>query len=120
MIEPRRESPHDEEAAMSPKTKPQDRKTPKRGNPARKATTGFTDEERAAIREYAKEKRAAAKGGASAADGEADVLKKIAEMSPSDRQIAKKIHAIVKENAPELAPRTWYGMPAYAKDGKVV
>ncbi|MCV0403873.1 MAG: DUF1801 domain-containing protein [Chloroflexi bacterium] len=78
---------------------------------------GWTDEERAAMKEHAKElKKAAGKKG----DGEADVLEKIAEMPDSDRAMAERIHAIVKESAPELTSRTWYGMPAYAKDGKVV
>src|SRR4051794_18248056 len=72
---------------------------------------GFTAEEKAAMRERAKE----AKG-----TGESDVLEKIAEMEDEDRVMAERLHAIVTENAPELAPRTWYGMPAYAKDGKVV
>jgi uncharacterized protein YdhG (YjbR/CyaY superfamily) len=79
-------------------------------------TKGFTAEERAAMRERAREMKAA-KGKA---DGEKDVLAKIAEMPDSDRKIAERIHAIVKSAAPDLSPRTWYGMPAYAKDGKVV
>jgi uncharacterized protein YdhG (YjbR/CyaY superfamily) len=81
-----------------------------------KASKGFTDEERAAMRERAKELKAPA----GKADGESDILAKIAEMPKSDRVMAERIHAIVKASAPELAPRTWYGMPAYAKDGKVV
>ncbi len=80
---------------------------------------GFTDEERAAMRERAEEVKAAKRRGGKA-DGEADVLAKIAEMPASDRALAERVHAIVKANAPGLAPRTWYGMPAYAKDGKVV
>ena len=80
-------------------------------------TKGFTDEERNAMRERAKELKAA-KGKA---DGERDVLAKIAEMPTSDRAIAERLHAIVKDTAPDLSPRTWYGMPAYANgDGKVV
>jgi uncharacterized protein YdhG (YjbR/CyaY superfamily) len=78
--------------------------------------TGFTAEEKAAMKERARELRAE-KGKA---DGEADVLAKIAEMPQSDRVMAERIHAIVKANAPDLVPRTWYGMPAYAKDGKVL
>ena len=74
----------------------------------------FTAEERAAMRERAKERKAA-KG-----DGEGDVLAKIAEMQGSDRALAERVHAIVTASAPALSPRTWYGMPAYAKDGKVV
>jgi uncharacterized protein YdhG (YjbR/CyaY superfamily) len=82
-----------------------------------KASKGFTDEEKAAMRERAREVKAA-RGGK--ADGESDVLAKIAEMPEADRAMAERIHAIVKASAPELSPRTWYGMPAYAKDGKVV
>jgi uncharacterized protein YdhG (YjbR/CyaY superfamily) len=83
---------------------------------AKKATEGFTAEEKAAMRERAREAKAEAAGKA----GESDVLAKIAEMPKADRVMAERIHAIVKAVAPELAPRTWYGMPAYAKDGKVV
>jgi uncharacterized protein YdhG (YjbR/CyaY superfamily) len=83
---------------------------------AGKASKGFTAEERAAMRERAKELKASK----SKADAERDVLEKIAEMPKSDRAMAKRLHAIVKDSAPELAPRTWYGMPAYAKDGKVL
>jgi uncharacterized protein YdhG (YjbR/CyaY superfamily) len=88
-----------------------------------KSTTakGFTDEERAAMRERAQEVKAARRGPrAGKADGEADVLAKIAEMQGPDRAMAERLHAIVKASAPALTPRTWYGMPAYAKDGKVV
>ena len=80
----------------------------------------WSDEERAAMKAHAKEMKAAARRGKEAADGESDVLAKIAEMPDSDRAIAERIHAIVKASAPILAPKTWYGMPAYAKDGKVV
>jgi uncharacterized protein YdhG (YjbR/CyaY superfamily) len=79
---------------------------------------GFTAEERTAMRERAQELKAGARRGK--ADGETDVLAKIAEMPEPDRTIAKRLHAIVKASAPDLSPRTWYGMPAYAKDGKVV
>src|SRR4051812_31486669 len=83
----------------------------------KKATSnGFTKEEKAAMRERAKELKAER----SAADSEKDVLAKIAEMPKSDRTKAERIHAIVKASAPDLTSRTWYGMPAYAKDGKVV
>jgi uncharacterized protein YdhG (YjbR/CyaY superfamily) len=81
-----------------------------------KASKGFTDEERAAMRERARELKA----GAGKADGESDVLAKIAEMPKPDRAMAERLHAIIKASAPALSPRTWYGMPAYAKDGKVV
>jgi uncharacterized protein YdhG (YjbR/CyaY superfamily) len=83
----------------------------------RKASEGFTAEERAAMKERAKELKAQK----TRADGEADVLAKIAEMPKADRVLAEKIHGIVKASAPGLAPKTWYGMPAYAnEDGKVV
>src|SRR5436190_15975647 len=82
---------------------------------AKKASKGFTAEEQAAMKDRARELKGAAKG-----DGEGDVLAKIAEMPKADRTMAERLHAIVKASAPELAPRTWYGMPAYAKEGKVV
>jgi uncharacterized protein YdhG (YjbR/CyaY superfamily) len=87
-----------------------------------KKTKGFTDEERAAMKERARELKAAARRGprAGKADGESAVLAKIAEMPEPDRAIAKRLHAIVKASAPALSAKTWYGMPAYAKDGKVV
>ena len=86
-----------------------------------KASKGFTDEERAAMRERAQELKAAApRPRADKADGESDVLAKIAEMPEPDRAMAERLHAIIKASAPDLSPRTWYGMPAYAKDGKVV
>jgi hypothetical protein len=96
--------------------------------PARSTTTigktfkGFTDEERAAMKERAKELKAAARRGprADKADGESAVLAKIAEMPEPDRAIGERLHAIIKASAPALSPRTWYGMPAYALDGKVV
>jgi uncharacterized protein YdhG (YjbR/CyaY superfamily) len=87
-----------------------------------KASKGFTDEERAAMRERVQELKAGARRGSRAgkADGESDVLAKIAEMPEPDRAMAERLHAIIKASAPALSPRTWYGMPAYAKDGKVV
>lgn len=84
------------------------------------AGDGFTDDERAAMKERAKELKAAARSGAKRADGEADLLAKIAEMPEPDRVMAQRIHEIVSELAPQLDPKTWYGMPAYARDGKVV
>jgi uncharacterized protein YdhG (YjbR/CyaY superfamily) len=81
-----------------------------------KKSEGFTAEERAAMRERAQELKAEAHR----ADGESDVLAKIAQMPQPDRAMAKRLHEIVKASAPELSPKTWYGMPAYAKDGKVV
>ena len=90
--------------------------------PLDKTSKGFTDEERAAVRERAQELKAAARRGprAGKTDGESDVLAKIAEMPEPDRAMAERLHAIIKASAPALSPRTWYGMPAYAKDGKVV
>ena len=81
-----------------------------------KKSKGFTAEERAAMRERAKEQKAEAQR----ADGERAVLAKIAEMHGPDRAMAERLHEIVKASAPDLSPKTWYGMPAYAKDGKVV
>jgi len=83
---------------------------------------GFSDEERAAMKEHAQELKTAARRGrrAAKADGETDVLAKIAEMPESDRLLGERLHAVIKASAPALSPRTWYGMPAYAKDGKVV
>jgi uncharacterized protein YdhG (YjbR/CyaY superfamily) len=85
---------------------------------------GFTEEERDAMKERAQELKSATRGGARAAkaeaDGEADVLAKIAEMAEPDRVMGERIHAIVKANAPVLSPKLWYGQPAYARDGKVV
>ncbi len=83
---------------------------------------GFTAEERAAMKERAQELKAAARRGprADKADGESAVLAKIAEMPEPDRTMAERLHAIIKASAPVLSPKTWYGMPAYAKDGKVV
>ena len=84
---------------------------------AAKASKGFTDEERAAIRDRAKE----AKAEAARADGESELRARIAEMAESDRAMAERVHALITANAPALAPKTWYGMPAYAdKDGKIV
>jgi uncharacterized protein YdhG (YjbR/CyaY superfamily) len=82
---------------------------------------GFTAEERAAMKERAAELRAAGKKGAKKADGLQAVLERIAEMAPEDRALAERVHATVTATAPELLPKTWYGMPAYAnEDGKVV
>ena len=81
---------------------------------------GFTDEERAAMKERAQELKAEARANRNKADGERDVLAAIAAMKGKDRAMAKRLHAIVKASAPALSPKTWYGMPAYAKDGKVV
>src|SRR5438034_1588668 len=96
--------------SMSPKTD------------TRKSAKGFTDEERAAMKERVQELKAEARRGprAKQADGESDVLAKIAEMPKPDRAMAERLHAIIKASAPALLPRTWYGMPAYAKDDHVV
>ena len=85
-----------------------------------KATKGFTAEERAAMKERAQEVKAEARANRDRAAGESDVLAKIAEMTGPDRTMAERIHAVIKASAPDLSPRTWYGMPAYARDGKVV
>jgi uncharacterized protein YdhG (YjbR/CyaY superfamily) len=80
---------------------------------------GFTEDERSAMKERANEMKAGTRRGAKA-DTEADVLAKIAEMSEFDRVLAERLHAVVRANAPALTPKLWYGMPAYARDGKVV
>jgi len=86
---------------------------------AKRPVDGFSEEERAAMKEAVRERRAPPRPGT--ADGEHDVLEKIAGMAPSDRAMAERIHAIVRTNAPMLNPRTWYGMPAYANaEGRVV
>jgi uncharacterized protein YdhG (YjbR/CyaY superfamily) len=86
-----------------------------------KKSDGFTTEERAAMKERAKELKAEARANKKKAEGESDVLAKIAEMQGPDRAMAERLHEIVKTSAPELSPKTWYGMPAYAdKDGKIV
>lgn len=85
-----------------------------------KKSEGFTDEERDAMKERAKELKAEARASKDRAAGERDVLAKIAEMPEPDRVMAERIHEIVEASAPELSPKTWYGMPAYAKDGKIV
>ncbi len=83
-------------------------------------TAGFTDDEQAAMKERTKELKAEARAKKNKAEGESDLLAKIAEMSEPDRSMATRIHTIITANAPDLWPKTWYGMPAYAKDGKVV
>lgn len=86
-----------------------------------KASTVFTDEERAAMREYVQEKKAASSGPrAGKAGDESAVLEKIATMPAPDRKLGERLHAIIKASAPQLSPKLWYGMPAYAKDDKVV
>lgn len=83
-------------------------------------TKGFTAEEQAAMKERARELKAEAKAGKLKADGEAELLAKVAEMPAAEQQMARRVHAIVTTTAPTLTPKTWYGMPAYARDGKVV
>jgi uncharacterized protein YdhG (YjbR/CyaY superfamily) len=97
-------------------------KPAKRTTASGKKAPGFTAEERAAMKDRSQELKTAARRGrgAAKADGESDLLAKIAEMPEPDRVKAERIHAIVQASAPELSPRTWYGMPAYAKDGNVV
>ena len=89
-------------------------------NSAKKSAEGLTDEERAALKARAQELKAARRPAASEADGEADVIAKIAEMPEPDRTLVERLHAIIKASAPMLVPRTWYGIPAYAKEGDVV
>ena len=105
---------------MRPKKETQ--KSAKSATVTGKAVKGFTDEERVAIKERAQELKAEALRGphAKKADGEGDVRAKIAEMPEPDRAMAEQLHAIIKASAPALSPRTWYGMPAYAKDRNVV
>jgi uncharacterized protein YdhG (YjbR/CyaY superfamily) len=103
---------------MSPKKDTQ--KSAKSTTAINKKVKGFTDEERAAMKERAKELKAEARANTNKAEGESDVLAKIAEMPEPERAMAKRLHEIIKASAPVLSPKTWYGMPAYTKDGKVV
>jgi uncharacterized protein YdhG (YjbR/CyaY superfamily) len=89
-------------------------------SPAKKDNSGITAEEKEAVKAWRREVQAARKGKQSAAEAEAEVLAAIAAMAPEDRALAEKVHQLVTAAAPGLAPRTWYGMPAYAKDGKVI
>lgn len=93
--------------------------SPKKDNPNAEGA-GFTAEERAAMKERARELKAEARASKNKAEGENDLLAKIAEMDEPERSMAARLHAIIQEVAPQLAPRTWYGMPAYARDGQVV
>ena len=101
---------------MSPKKDAQN--TAETATPAKKKYVGFNDEERAAMKDYLKEKKAAATGEQDEVMGESAVLEKIAEMEETDRAMATRLHALIKASAPDLSPRLWYGMPAYYKDGK--
>ena len=97
------------------------KKSAKSTTPTGKTAAGFTDEERAAMKARAQELKAEARANKDKAEGEKDVLAKIAEMREPERAMAERLHAIIKANAPALSPKTWYGMPAYAnKDGKIV
>ena len=91
-----------------------------KGKQASAKSEGFTADEKAAMRERAKELKAEARRGKDRAAGESDLLEKIAEMPKGDRDMATRLHAIVTKTAPDLMPKTWYGMPAYARDGKIV
>ena len=102
---------------MSPK---KDIKSAESTTAINEKSKGFTDEERAAMKERARELKAEARAKKDKAEGESAVLAKIAEMPEPDRAMAERLHAIIKASAPALSPKTWYGMPAYAKDGKVV
>jgi uncharacterized protein YdhG (YjbR/CyaY superfamily) len=95
------------------------RRSAKRTRPTKKYE-GFTDQEKAAMKERARELKAEARADRDRAAGERDVLAKIAEMPEPDRSMAERLHEIIKASAPDLSPKTWYGMPAYAKEGKVV
>jgi uncharacterized protein YdhG (YjbR/CyaY superfamily) len=97
-------------------------KSTQRTSASNKKSKGFTDEERSAMKERAQEVKAEARRGprAGKANGESDVLAKIAEMPEQDRAMAERLHALIKASAQDLSPKTWYGMPAYAKGGKVV
>ena len=99
---------------------PGTKKSTKGASATDKTANVFTAEERDAMKERAREQKAAAKRGTDAAAGENDVLAKIAEMPEPDRAMGERLHAIVTASAPGLMPKTWYGMPAYARDGKVV
>jgi len=101
-----------EEISMSPKKEMQ--------KSTKSTTAGFTDEERAAMKDRAQELKAEARANKNKAAGESDLLAKIAEMPEPDRRMASRLHEIITESAPDLWPKTWYGMPAYARDGKVV
>jgi len=103
---------------MSPKNEAQ--KSAKSTSAINKKSNGFTDEEKAAMKERARELKAEARADKNKAEGEKELLAKIAEMPEPDRSMAERIHAIIKASAPNLWPKTWYGIPAYARDGKVV
>jgi uncharacterized protein YdhG (YjbR/CyaY superfamily) len=103
---------------MSPKKETQE--SARSATATNKKSKGFTDEERAAMKARAQELKAEARANKNKADGETDVLATIAAMPEPDRAMAKRLHEIIKASAPALSPKTWYGMPAYARDGKIV
>jgi uncharacterized protein YdhG (YjbR/CyaY superfamily) len=103
---------------MSPKKKTQE--SARRTTATSKMSKGFTDEERAAMKARAQELKAESRANKNKADGENDVLAAIAAMPEPERTMAQRLHEIIKASAPALSPKTWYGMPAYARDGKVV
>ena len=103
---------------MSPKKETQE--SAKRATAINKKSKGFTDEERAAVKARARELKAEERASKNKADGENDVLATIAAMPESDRAMAERLHGVIRASAPSLSPKTWYGMPAYARDGKVV
>ncbi len=103
---------------MSPKKETQ--KSAKSTTVINEKPKSFTDEERSAMKTRAQELKAEARANKNKADGESDVLAKIAEMPEPERAMAERLHAIIKASAPDLASKTWYGMPAYTKDGKIV
>jgi uncharacterized protein YdhG (YjbR/CyaY superfamily) len=107
-----------QEISMSPKKSTQ--KTAKVSASAKSASNGFTNEEKAAMKARAQELKAEARADKDRAVGESAVLEAIAALEEPDRTMAKRLHALIKANAPVLLPKTWYGMPAYAKDGKVI
>ena len=105
---------------MSQPEKKGTQESAKSTNAINKKVKGFTDDEKAAMKNRAQELKAEARANKNKAEGESDVLAKIAEMPEPERALAKRLHEIIKACAPALSPKTWYGMPAYAKDGKVV
>jgi uncharacterized protein YdhG (YjbR/CyaY superfamily) len=105
---------------MSQPAKKGTQKTAKSTTATAKKSKGFTVEERVAMKERAQELKVEARRGADRAEGERAVLDKIAEMQGAERTMAKRLHAIIAASAPDLSPKTWYGMPAYARDGKVI
>lgn len=105
---------------MSQTEKQDSQKSSKSTTAINKKSKRFTDEEQSAMKERAKEQKAEALGDKNKAEGESAVLAKIGELPPPDRTLAERLHAIIKASAPSLSPKLWYGMPAYAKDGKIV